>query len=595
MHSPEGTNVPYDYYVGVYSWWGGATALVGVLLLLATADRWLRSEPLTTFPVFPQTPRWFWPLVGAAMVLTAAMGSQRLEQDLWDDERKTLQEFVQGAYRPMENGGVFFREFGSGRAFHLYREPNNHILHSILARISVYTWKLFRPENSAPFSEIALRLPAFLFGILSIAALAGMLKELGLARAGVIAAFLLAIHPWHIRYASEARGYALVLCLLPLLATFWLRAMRTGAWQWWGATAAAEFGLIYAYPATLYPVAALNVATLLLLVSAIPETATRNINFTRWLVTSSVAGLALFWLFLPCVPQLIAYLASERAQGSMGDWWLRDFFSHLFAGVSWFKSHDLDSLCPELFAMLTANPRLGQALIWSALVFLAAGTIRLVMRGALSAALTASLLLPAVFAYVIAVKSGGFLYEWYLIYLLPGVIAMMAVGIDATSWSWRMHRWNSFVPSTLLIIFAAGYLAFTTKARAWLLTTPLQPMRASVLLTRETTMPNYPGHEKIVTASFNTPPYLYDPHVVALKCKEELLALMRHCEKTSTPLYLNVGNPLAATFHHPDMFRMMTDSPQFEVVAQLPGFDPTLDRIVARYVPGSRRADQPGR
>jgi hypothetical protein len=40
---------------------------------------------------------------------------------------------------------------------------------------------------------------------------------------------------------------------------------------------------------------------------------------------------------------------------------------------------------------------------------------------------------------------------------------------------------------------------------------------------------------------------------------------------------------------------MMTDSPQFEVVAQLPGFDPTLDRIVARYVPGSRPAGQPDR
>ena len=66
---------------------------------------------------------------------------------------------------------------------------------------------------------------------------------------------------------------------------------------------------------------------------------------------------------------------------------------------------------------------------------------------------------------------------------------------------------------------------------------------------------------------------------------EELHALIRQSEERDVPLYLNVGNPWAASYHHPEMYKLMTESGSFEVIAHLPGFDPTLDRIVARHKP----------
>jgi len=579
---PEAEFPPYDYYVKVYSWWGALVALGGAGLLAATASWW--SRPWTRrFDPPPPAPRWFWPLVGAAMLLTGVMGSWRLGQDLWDDERTTLQRFVQGNYKTNADGSVRFREFGFGRTLHEYRMPNNHVLHSIFARASVSVWRIFRDPAGQPFSEVALRLPAFLFGIASVAALALMLKELGMARAGVIAAFLLGIHPWHIRYASEARGYALVLCFLPLLMVCLLRALRTGAWKWWIAVGALQFGLLYAYPATLYPVAATNAAVLLLVAAGVPGTVPRAVLFARWLVPVFVAALAFTWLFLPCVPQLREYLASERAQGAMGHWWIKDFLSHLFAGVSWFKSHNPDAAQPELFSMLSSAGVIGRAVLWACLIFFALGVGRFVVRGFLSSAVASLLLLPALAAYLVARASGSFLYEWYLIYLLPGTVAMVATGIDATGLPWRDRRWSAAIPAFLLVVLGAGYLQLTAKARDWLLTRPLQPMRASVLLTRPTTLPNYPGHADVITASFNTPPALYDPHVVAVRTPDELRALMKRCAEKVTPLYLNVGNPLAAAFHHPEMFAMMNDPTEFDILAQLPGYDPTLDRVVARY------------
>lgn len=583
---PQGDKPPsYDFYVKIYSWWGAAIALGGTLLLLVTARLWTHPWQTLTMPA-ALSPRWFWPLVAIAMLLAAGMGSMRLGQDLWDDERTTLQRFVQGNYKPNDDGTVRFREFGFGRTLHDYYVPNNHVLHSVLARASVSMWRVFRSPDGLPFSETALRLPAFLFGIASVAALALLLKELGFARAGVIGAFLLAIHPWHIRYASEARGYALVLCLLPLLIVCWIRALRSGAWKWWIAVAGLQFCLLYSYPATVYPVAAINAATLVLILAGIPGIAPRAVLFARWLVPCFVAALTFVWLFLPCVPQLQLYLATERAQGTMGDWWLRDFYSHLFAGCSWFKSHDLNSPRPELYAMLTMHPRTGWILVWAALVLGMAGTLRLALRGIIPSLVAALLLLPAAASYWVALRGGSFLHEWYLIYLLPGVVAVVALGLDGTGMPWQKSKWSTLVPIAATVLFATGYISLTSKARNWLLTRPLQPMRESVALTRPSIMPNYEGYRDVVTASFNTPPYIYDPHVVVLRSPAELIALMKDCAANSKPLYLNVGNPSAAAVHHPQMFAMLNDPSQFEIIAELPGFDPTLDRIVARQVAG---------
>ena len=583
---PDGPFVPFEYFTSVYGWWSGLIVLAGVIVLWLTRSWWTQPHEIPALPTRSR-PRWFWPLVWAAMLLTAVMGSMRLGQDLWDDERRTVQQFVLGDYRLKDDGGVRFREFGWGRPIFNYREVNNHILNSIFARLSSDIWKIFRPSDSPPFSEIAIRIPALIFGTLSIMTLALLLAELGMPRAGVMGAFLLAIHPWHIRYASEARGYAIVLCLIPLLAVLWMRAMRAPRWRWWIGMATCEFGLLYAYPVTIYPVAALNILTVLFVAAGVPGTVPRGVIMRRWLVTSFVSGLAFTALFLPCVPQMSTYLASERATGPMGGWWLRDFFSHLFTGAAWFTSENPSGVHPELFAMFAKWPHLGPVLAWVAAVLGFTGVIRVCSRGWMATGTAAFLLLPAVAAYLTAARSGHFMYVWYLIYVLPGTIAMIAAGFDTMIRPRRGCAGANWVLAALVIAFGASYWVVTSKARNWLLTTPLQPMRASVLLTRPTTLPNYPGHNDVITASFNTPPGLYDPHVRRIESRDDLEQLMHESDRRKAPLFINIGNPWAAAHHHPELFRMTTKEPYFQEIATLPGFDPTLDRTVTRYIPDS--------
>ena len=82
--------------------------------------------------------------------------------------------------------------------------------------------------------------------------------------AGVLAAWLLALHPWHIRFTSEARGYSLLRCIIPIVPYFWIRAIRQNEWRWWLLYSGSQFALIYCYPGSLYVLIVLNGAMIFL-------------------------------------------------------------------------------------------------------------------------------------------------------------------------------------------------------------------------------------------------------------------------------------------------------------------------------------------
>ena len=212
VEAPPGARSSVGYCVKVYSWWGGAIALAGLAALAATVRWWMHPLPPAVLQTAEaeraslarRTPRWFWPLVGAAMMVTAVAGYQRLGFSLWDDEIYNLRRFVQGDYRIRDDGTAEFRQKSWASTFQDYRKPNNHILHSALARLSVGGWHIFRDPAGPPFSEAAFRLPAFLFGIASVGALAWLLKELALARAGVLRGVSARLPP--LAYPLRERG-----------------------------------------------------------------------------------------------------------------------------------------------------------------------------------------------------------------------------------------------------------------------------------------------------------------------------------------------------------------------------------------------------
>ena len=52
---------------------------------------------------------------------------------------------------------------------------------------------------------------------------------------------LAALHPWHVRYSSEARGHGFLLLGIPLCFWFLQRALEDDRWRWWLGMGLAQF------------------------------------------------------------------------------------------------------------------------------------------------------------------------------------------------------------------------------------------------------------------------------------------------------------------------------------------------------------------
>ena len=89
------------------------------------------------------------------------------------------------------------------RAFY-YPIPNNHVLHTLLARLSTLIWGA-HPES--------IRLPAFLAGVASIPLMFCLCRELVRGPSGLFAATSIAVFPYLILYSTNARGYSIIVFL----------------------------------------------------------------------------------------------------------------------------------------------------------------------------------------------------------------------------------------------------------------------------------------------------------------------------------------------------------------------------------------------
>jgi hypothetical protein len=125
-----------------------------------------------------------------------------------------------------------------------YNQPNNHILHSLLAWIST---------RILGDSLIAIRLPALIAGLLVIPVTFVLGLRLYGRTAACIAAALVATDPQLIEYSANARGYSLMTCLFLLIAVCLTKRRYTST----GVVVLSALGL-YTSPVMLYPMVSLG-------------------------------------------------------------------------------------------------------------------------------------------------------------------------------------------------------------------------------------------------------------------------------------------------------------------------------------------------
>ena len=127
------------------------------------------------------------------MALTFVYSLPRMNQGFWDDEELNVRTTLWGKFKPdKKTGEIEFMRFDWLETVYGYSKgPNSHTLFSILSRACEDVWIALARPTGFPLVEWPFRVPALLFGVLAVAAFAWLLKDFGMPKSGVVAAFLL--------------------------------------------------------------------------------------------------------------------------------------------------------------------------------------------------------------------------------------------------------------------------------------------------------------------------------------------------------------------------------------------------------------------
>ena len=578
-------------FVRVYSWWAGLINLVPLACLALTTGWWTRPLPAhSSEKSSPRLPKGFFLCVGGAMAACAILGFPRLGQSLWEDEEYCVRRCSVGAHRVQDDGTVVVKKL-PWKVTLWNSATTNHIFQSILSRLSHSAWRTMARPTGLQLSEAAARLPSYVSGILLVGVVALLAARFGLAWEGALAAWLIAIHPWHLRFTTEARGYGLVALLIPVSCLLAVYALDRGRWKWWIALAMANFALLYTWPPTLFTVLILNLCIVVSLFTEKRFSSARNVLILRWLVSGTFAGIVFLQLFLPCVPGLLSYLRSVRDFDGHA-FFLKNVGSLFLTGSLWTRSGLSATPYMEYLPHGNAHPVLFGIAIVLAVGLFALGIFRLWIVEPRARWLVAVLIFPGILTYVYAVLRHRMLMEQYVGFMLQGVAVMVAAG---AFWAFSplrrfsAARWAGTLLATVLV---CAFAVLSHPARHFLLTWGAERYRESVLATRPSLDPNAPKNLRIITAATTQPPYVYDPRVRRALTVEQYASLMREADERGVPFYVNNGFPTALKIDFPGVFALLEDPAIFEPVGYFTGIEVMLDRVVHRYRPeGLKRAD----
>jgi hypothetical protein len=579
----EGDAVREIDFARTYRWWFSLASAVLAVGLLATVRRWIGSPQPAECPDLAAPDRGgraVAALAALAMLTTALMAAPRLDFSFWEDERSMVRRSIDGEYLRNDEGDLVFREV-RWRDTWLYTfegATNNHVAYSLLSRLSLGAWRAVAQPELRFASERAVRLPAFVFGIAAIGALAWLLWRIGLPWTAGFAAMFLAIHPWQMRYTSEARCYSLLLFFMPLLLGTVVAVLHRGTWRRWIAFGTAEVVLAWVYPGG---VAILGVANAVLVFElwrrhrgALREPA------ARWLVTS-IAAAALF-LLLMGVNLLIALSYYEWRHDLINWKFVRDALSHLWVGTDFSFPH-----APEHYAELRDVARAAPVFFRAALATTGAlclwGAVRLAVRSRAGPLLLPVLLLPAPLLVLGSHLREAGIHVWYIIFALPSLAILLGAGLEG-SFAWlRPPRAAAAATIVVMLAYLGGYAWLSRDVRSSMRSVPIQQMRESVLMTRPSLDPFAEENLDILTVGWQRVPEYYDPNIREVSNQKELLALLDEADRTGRELYVNYGRTNLARRRYPDLVGLVEREDLFEPVARLYGFEPRGLIRVYRY------------
>ncbi len=602
----QGKNPNLDQLVGEGIWFTACLKLVLLLTLLVTSNRWFRSvlqapEQMATGRTFLHTRSRARSVFFLALFIAMAWGAieriPRLDQSFGNDEEFAFRRLIHGQFHE-KDGALEFEGRTWKETLFSNRASNNHVLFTVLARVSHEAAMLLGLRSDVTISETAVRIPSLVAGLLSILLIGLLLARCGFPSAGAAAAFLLALNPWHFRYATEARGYAvMVFCILAALLAL-IIALDTGQRRAWLGFAIAQAGYLLAFPGALYLALALNTCLLFVLWLNRKKLDLKQ-TFIHWLVASTGSGLIFLTVFAPSARQVMMFMDQRAATGAMGWPWWRDLWSHLTTGMRWHQDDSENPLFLSIQHSFETHPFAEILFLFVLPAALLAGVLRVLCQRGTTLLLVLPTLLAAGLAFSHISAAGRFLYAWYVLYAVIGFCIGVALGLDwVGSICWPRFRRSAalmhgirFCITSIILVAYAWHTEYPRNAMAMHTRHPIrEAVRAAhgEGLSPFSTLP-----PPVITAAIGTSSrqkQTYDPRVVPLELNDQRALPLLHelksaAEERIVPLRVLICNPTLVATEAPGVYQFLTQEGPFKVVMQLTGLEQMFTYLICEYRP----------
>lgn len=556
-------------------WWGCAiSAGLGGFLLLS-ARGWMpgggnrprrpAAPPFETNSLFHFS---LFLVLGAA-VLTRA---PQLPHSLWNDEEFAMRRYFHGDWQQVEaGGGTTFKPTPWEDTLFLNTSSNNHLLQSALSRMSLETWRLFREKDAEAFSEIAARLPSFIAGIFTIVGVALIGVQIGRQWVGFGAAALLTLHPWHVRYAVEARGYSLMMLFIVIALLALLHALRRDKVLAWCTFALAQAAFLLSFAGSLYIAVALNGLAALELLRRREWPRLRTLIGFNFLSAIPV----LIWM-LASIPQIIDFLSRATILPTpIGLAWARDIGSHLFAGILYNNPEPNVHLGTAWLAQTASQPLWQPIMLYLIPGLAVIGLLLTLIKASAARFLVWSIVLGGLLGIAHNALAGQSMLSWYLVYLTLPICLVIPL---ACYW---LMPWpeKTAGPAILLVVALYGFATQDTRNR--FVQHDRQPIRETVTSYREA----HPEALAVVFGVSDRQIESYDPRAVPITTSAELEPLIEQARADKRPLFAVFAGRTASSQRCPDLLTRVISSPDFKSHAQHPGLEAMFSYEVWRLQP----------
>ncbi|NOY00976.1 MAG: hypothetical protein GXP30_14805 [Verrucomicrobia bacterium] len=556
-------------------WFGAAFNAVIASLLLASSHWWARQKNHILPPPPLSLPLWsrrlfLWGLI-AALTTAAWIRTPRLDHGFWNDEEQTFRKFLWGKNEVTDSGNLKFKAVSWKHTFFANNNGNNQVTNTVQARFFHELWKkFFYQEGDRPFQESIIRFSPFINGLLGIAALALLLRIIGYPLAGVTAAWILTLNPWHLRYSVEARGYADLLLFISLTFIFLTLALRSGKWKWWIAYGLFQSLYLLSFAGAIYLAVAQN-----LVVLAVIANRRSAVHFWRWLVGTAVGAMLFIQIMIPTAINIIEYMRTHSGSNfpiTLAH--LQDFWAHLVFGSQWKTQADpslhhgisietYQSLHPVINPLMTfVIPFL--TLLGLTVILIKGKTLRVFI-----VALLGSLALIALHNAVAALT----FYIWYVIYIVLGFATALAFVPELVADICRyMDKHNTriyskYTPLIIAIILIVGYGYMVAPALTRVRTFERHTMRSAVELVRGEAPALDADNGKLLTCAIGSGANqmrTYDPWVKPIKKQGDFINIISKAREQKLPLSVYVCSPLRVQREFPEAWKQLENNKFFE-------------------------------